>query len=104
MAGGASLADYDNAFRQVHKGGKRIIPFSAVTRAAAVGLRPTMSATEQQEAKVDKVERTREVSDLMWHLNNYKTITCACGTKLKIPPNLKSATIKCPHCGRINRV
>jgi len=28
----------------------------------------------------------------MWHLNNYKTITCACGTKLKIPPNAKVLT------------
>jgi len=50
------------------------------------------------------VERTREVSDVLWHLNNYKIITCACGTKLKIPPKLKSANIKCPHCGRVNRV
>ncbi len=104
MAGGASLADYDNAFRQVHKGGKGVIPLSAVTGAGAVGLRSAMTETAQQEAKLGKVERTREVSDLMWHLNNYKTITCACGTKLKIPPKLKSANIKCPHCGRVNRV
>lgn len=104
MAGGASLADYDSAFRQVHKGGRGVIPHSAVTGAGAVGLRPAMSEAAQQEAKVGKVERTREVSDLMWRLSNYKTITCACGTKLKVPPKLKSADIKCPHCGRVNRV
>jgi len=104
MAGGASLADYDNAFRQVHKGGRGIIPLSAITGAGTVGSRPAMSEAAQQEAKLGKVERTREVSDLMWHLNNYKTITCACGTKLKIPPKFKSADIKCPHCGRVNRV
>lgn len=104
MAGGASLADYDNAFRQVHKGGRGVIPRSAVTGAGAVDLRPAMSEAAQQEAKLGKVERTREVSDLMWHLNNYKTITCACGTKLKIPPKFKSADIKCPHCGRVNRI
>ena len=104
MAGGASLADYDNAFRQVHKGGKGVIPPSAIAGAGAVGLRPAVPEAARREAKLGKVERTREVSDLMWHLNNYKTITCACGTKLKIPPKLKSANVKCPHCGRVNRV
>ncbi|GAI80510.1 unnamed protein product, partial [marine sediment metagenome] len=81
MAGGASFADYDNAFRQIHKGGRGVIPPSVIAGAGAVSLRPVVP-----EAELGKVERTREVSDLMWHLNNYKTITCACGTKLKIPP------------------
>jgi len=104
MAGGASLADYDKAFRQVHKGGSGVIPLSAVTGAGAVGLRTAVPEAAQREAKSGRVERTREVSDLMWRLNNYKTITCACGTKLKVPPKLKSANVKCPHCGRVNRV
>ena len=104
MAGGASLADYDNAFRQIHKGSRGVIPPSAIAGAGAVDLRPAVPEATQREAELGKVERTREVSDLMWHLNNYKTITCACGTKLKIPPKLKSANVKCPHCGRVNRV
>jgi len=104
MAGGASLADYDNAFRAVHKGGRGVIPLPAIAGAGAVGLRPAVPEAAQREAKLGKVERTREVSDLMWRLNNYKTITCACGTKLKVPPKLKSANVKCPHCGRVNRV
>jgi len=104
MAGGASLADYDNAFRQVHKGGKGAIPLSAIAGAGAVDLRPAEPEAARGEPALGKVERTREVSDLMWRLNNYKTITCACGTKLKVPPKLKSANVKCPHCGRVNRV
>jgi heat shock protein HtpX len=104
MAGGASLADYDNAFRQVHKGGRGVIPLSAIAGAGAVGLRPAVPEAAQREAKLGKVERTREVSDLMWRLNNYKVITCACGTKLQVPPKLKSANVKCPHCGRVNLV
>jgi len=103
MAGGASLADYDNAFRQIHKGGRGVIPPSAIAGAGDVSSRPAVPEAARREAELGKVERTREVSDLMWHLNNYKTITCACGTKLKIPPKLKSANVKCPHCGRVNR-
>ncbi len=104
MAGGASFADYDNAFRQIHKGGRGVIPPSVIAGAGAVSLRPAVPEAARREAELGKVERTREVSDLMWHLNNYKSITCACGTKLKIPPKLKSTNIKCPHCGRVNRV
>ncbi len=104
MAGGASLADYDNAFRQIHKGGGGVIPPSAVAGASAVSLRTAVPEAARQEAELGKVERTRQVTDLMWRLNNYKIITCACGTKLKIPPKLKSANVKGPHCGRVNRV
>ncbi len=104
MAGGASLADYDNAFRQIHKGGRGVIPPSAIFGTGTVDLRPAATEAAKQEVELGKVDRTREVSDVMWHLNKYKTITCACGTKLKIPPKLKSADVKCPHCGRINQV
>jgi len=104
MAGGASFADYDNAFREVHKGGRGVIPAPAIASAGAVGLRTAEPKAARREPEQGKVERTREVSDLMWRLNNYKTITCNCGTKLKVPPRLKRTNIKCPHCGRINPI
>jgi heat shock protein HtpX len=95
MGGGASFADYNNAYARVHKGGGSIIPASALAGAAAVGLRVA-------EPEPGKLERAREVSDLMWRQNNYKTINCNCGTKLKVPPKFKKANVKCPHCGHIN--
>ncbi len=104
MAGGASLADYDSAFRKIHKGGKGVIPSAAVTSAGAVGLRPAEPEAASGELESGRVKRTREVSDLMWRMNDYKTITCDCGTRLRVPPKLKSTNIKCPHCGRINQV
>jgi heat shock protein HtpX len=101
MGGGASFADYDRAYRQA-KGGASIIPASALTSAAPVGLRS--AGPESMAEEPSKIEKTREVSDLMWRLNNYKTIDCDCGTKLRVPPDFKSPSIKCPHCGRINQV
>ncbi|MFC2066927.1 M48 family metalloprotease [Chloroflexota bacterium] len=103
MAGGASFADYDKAFHQVHKGGGGILPASAIAGAGAVGLRAAAPEDAQTDAVSGKAERTREVSDLMWRLNNYNTITCACGTKLKIPPKLKGADVRCPRCGHVSR-
>ncbi len=104
MAGGAAFADYENAYRQVHKGGKGVISPAAVASVGAVGLRAAEPEAAPREPEPSKVERTREVSDLMWKLNDYKTINCACGTKLKVPPKFKSGQVKCPHCGRIHSV
>ena len=106
MAGGASLGDYDNAYQQVHQGGRGVFAPSTIIATGAVGLRAAGTEAVSVEPEPSKLERTREVTDLMWRKSKYTTITCECGTKLKVPPKLnkaiKKADIKCPHCGRIN--
>ncbi len=100
--GGASYYDYNNAYNQIHKGGGTAIPASAIAGSGAAGLRAP--STEGAVGNPGRLERTREVSDLMWKKNNYKTINCSCGTKLRVPPDVKKVTIKCPHCGAIHTV
>jgi heat shock protein HtpX len=104
MAGGASLADYDQAYRTIHKGGKPVFSATTMAGAGTVGIRAAVPEAAPGEREPSKVERTREVSDLMWRMNEYETVTCDCGTKLKIPPNFKRSNVRCPHCGRINSV
>ncbi len=104
MAGGAAYADYETAYHQVHGGRKGIIAPAAVGAAGAVGLRAAVPEAAPREPEPSKIERTREVSDLMWQKSNYKLIHCDCGTKLRVPPKLKKARIKCPHCGRVHPV
>jgi len=99
--GGASFADYATAYRQVHDTNKVLIPAAAVTAAGTVALRAPQ--TEAPE-KFDEVQRARETSNLMWNLNKYNTITCPCGTRMRVPPKFKYTEVKCPHCGRINPV
>ena len=99
---GASFADYEQIYRQVHRTERGIIPASAITIGRATSLRPAEVEAAPREA--DKTERVRETSDLMWRLGNYKTIACDCGTKLRVPPKFKELTVRCPHCGRINPV
>jgi heat shock protein HtpX len=101
MAGGASFVDYNNAYKQVHRGGGSVIPASALSLAG------TSYKAVTPEAKIkepDTIERTRETSDLMWKLSNYREIDCECGTKLRVPPKFKDSKIKCPHCGRIHEL
>jgi heat shock protein HtpX len=98
---GASYADYDASYRKTHGASKVLIPAAAATAAGAVALRaPQPEAAE----KLEEVQRARETSNLMWNLNRYNTLTCACGTKLRLPPGFKLSEVRCPHCGRINAV
>jgi heat shock protein HtpX len=102
MAGGASLADYDQSYQQVHKGGRGVLPAPALAATGAVGLRAVTPEAVQEEPS--KVERVRETSDLMWRGSDYKTITCDCGTRLRVPPKFKASSVRCPHCGRTHRL
>jgi len=99
---GASFVDYDKAYQEVHRAKKGVIPASAVATAGVVSLRAAVPKAREEEP--DEAHRTRETSDLMWRLSNYRTITCDCGTKLRVPPKFKRSEIKCPHCGRTNPI
>jgi len=102
MAGGASFANYDQSYRQVHKADKGVIATSALTTVEPVPLRA--ATPEAGEGEPDQIQRARDTSAVLWQLSNYKTINCACGTKLRVPPKFKQSKIKCPHCGRINPI
>jgi len=104
MAGGASYVDYDRAFQQVHKGGAAVIPASALVGGEAVGLRAARPEAAPRQPEPGRLERTREVSDLLWQRSGYRIIPCDCGTKLKVPADLGRATVKCPHCGRTHNI
>jgi len=97
---GASFADYEQVYQKVHGAGRVVIPASALALSHPTSLR----AVEAESKEPDKIEKMRETSNLMWQLGNYKTITCDCGTKLRVPPRFKEPTVRCPHCGRINPV
>jgi len=98
MGGNVSLASYETAYRQVSRSSKGVIPASVVAGASSL----TARQAEPVEAEPDRTERTRETSDVMWKLSNYVTAKCECGARLKVPPQYRGDSIKCPHCGRIN--
>jgi heat shock protein HtpX len=99
---GAGYADYEKAYEQVVKSGK--VMGAAALAGQTVSLRPPTEGTKDGEF-VERVNRTRETSDLMWKMNNYKTIECEnCGTRLRLPPGFTSPAVRCPHCSRINGI
>jgi len=98
MAGGASLAAYNLAYSEVTKSGRGVVPRSALVGEPTIAVRQAAAAEPQPE----KVERVRETSDLMWKFSNWGLVNCQCGTKIRVPPNFKGNTIRCPHCGTVN--
>jgi heat shock protein HtpX len=94
---GASPADYERAYEQVKH--QKIIPQSALAASGTVALRAP--SAEKEDFAADRITRTRETSDMLLRMNNYKIVTCAnCGTKYKIPPDYPEPGIICAHCGR----
>ncbi len=100
---GASLSDYDQAYREARGAKTGIAPASALAldkMAGATALRAPSPEAKTAEKSPQKVERARETSDMMWRLNKYRTVNCPCGTKLRVSPEFKGVNVKCPHCGR----
>jgi heat shock protein HtpX len=98
---GASPADYERAY-EAAKGGAHIVPASALASSMEAKLRPASADAKPVDEVSDKITRTRETSDLMWRMSQYRTIDCECGTRLRLPPGYRAPTVRCPHCGRIN--
>jgi len=104
MAGNVSFAAYDFAYNQVHKGGGGIMPGSALSETVQIPEKEIRVQAISADTIDDKKERARETSEVLWGLNDYRSVTCNCGTKFKIPPDFFSNTFQCPHCGAINRI
>jgi heat shock protein HtpX len=94
MAGGASYAQYEKAFRSVEKGAA-VLGATARTDQADVAIRPPSAENEPLMA-----DRRREAMDTIHRLNGYRFAQCACGTRMKIPPVYSENEITCPSCGK----
>jgi heat shock protein HtpX len=93
MAGNISLAGYEAAYNQAHKGGGSIIPQSSLVHDEAAALSGAGAAVTPGEK-----ERAREASDVLWKLHNYREISCDCGLKFKVPPDFHGNSFTCPRC------
>jgi heat shock protein HtpX len=92
---GASFKEYSKAFSEVtHR--KSIVPAAAL-KDEKVELRQGQAGEEKEQHFQSQM---RQVGDIMRRVNQFVFLTCACGLKLKIPPNYKSNEVICPRCNR----
>ena len=95
LAQGASFKDYSDAYASVTRR-KTIVPLSALPEEGIPVRKP--SAEPPKEERLEK--QLRQAGDLMRRVNGFLFLTCACGLKLKIPPNYKHNLVVCPKCKR----
>ena len=100
MSQGAGYSDYQNAYMKVKHKTERLIPNSVLDTDEKIGIRTPYKGEEV----IDKKNYRRTLGDLVMNVNGYSFVNCACGLKLKIPPTYKKPEVKCPRCGRINKV
>ncbi len=101
MMHGAAFVDYQKAFSKIKHSPAHIIPPSGLRDTEAVPLRkPSVRRKEEKPKK----KAMRDLGDLMRAVNQYAFLTCACGLKMKLPPDFEKPKISCPRCGRDNEI
>jgi heat shock protein HtpX len=98
MHHGAAFTDYEKSYSDVT--GQHVIPASALKEAGQVEVRQAGTAEARAESAKKQL---RQVGDIMRRVNSFAFLACACGLKMKIPPNFKANQIKCPRCGKVSK-
>jgi heat shock protein HtpX len=94
---GASYANYEKSYENLK--GSRVIPSSTLNLTGTEAVEKRQPSLENENIQ-EQITRTRDTSDLMWKMNNYKTINCEnCSTRFRLPPSFNQSTVQCPHCG-----
>jgi heat shock protein HtpX len=99
MGAGAGLRHYEEAFKKVTGRAVGVVPFGALASAEHPPAAP-LAATDSGS----RLERVRQTTDMLWRLNSYAFVPCACGTTLKFPPAYVGREMACPHCGTIHKI
>ena len=97
MSHGVNFLDYQKAYSVAKGKSSPIIPTSELAKTADIAIR---KPSAEKEEKRGKKKEMRDLGDLMRKVNKYAFLVCACGLKLKLPPDLKKNQITCPRCSR----
>ncbi len=100
IAGGVNYINYQNAFNKVKGKNSDLIPASALADQSKIEIRNPSETKGGQS----KVKEKRTLGDIMMAVNKYAFLVCACGLKMKVPPDYKQKSITCPRCGRQNEI
>ena len=102
MGGGASYVDYEAALRKIEGRKRRLAALEAA--ASADEKVEVRDAFVEPETSDTPVGRARHVADLLDRFAAFTLLPCACGMRIKIPPEFGRASVMCPRCDRNNLV
>jgi len=97
MPGMVGYAEYNETWQKVHHSRGGVMPASTLVAGAAAAV-PVRAAFAENAADADPRRRMREAGDLLRKMDNFAFLDCACGLKLKLPPDYAHDTVQCPRC------
>ena len=100
LSGDAGYKGYEKAYQSINH--SSCVPASALADAETIAARSDGSA--KPNAPVNNVQAARNTGDMIMALNNFIFLKCACGVKLKIPPDFKKPQAKCPKCKTVHNI
>ncbi len=96
MGGSASLRAYEDAYKKLHAG-------SGVMGAMALTA-PDQPVREAAPVAAAPAAGWRAARGVLHEANEERAVDCACGLRLRIPPDWRGAPLRCPRCGHEHRV
>ncbi|MBI2436114.1 MAG: M48 family metallopeptidase [Candidatus Hydrogenedentes bacterium] len=97
IAGGVSYAKYQDALRRTGAHHAATLPRSALRQ----GVVPIREAHPDAVAPIaTTAQRMRQAGDLLRKVNEFVFLSCACGMRIKLPPDFKAEEVECPRCQR----
>jgi len=100
MAGGASYRNYQSAWAKACGGRAGRVPNSALADPGAPIREAHPEAISRAQAPSDPRQQARAAGDLLRKVNQFLFLSCACGMRIKLPPEFKKDHVQCPRCQR----
>ncbi|MFP4502450.1 MAG: M48 family metallopeptidase [Candidatus Hydrogenedentota bacterium] len=97
IAGNASYTNYQQAWSKTSGSKAGQLPTSALAAGESHAVREASAAAD---SKQDARGRMREAGDMLRRMHEFMFLACACGMRIKIPPEFKHDQIACPRCKR----
>ncbi len=101
MSEGAGFLSYQHSLAKLRGKPSMIMPASAIKKDAHFAVRDAHPDVVRERTEK---EQTRNVMDLMRAVNGFAFLMCACGLKIKVPPDYHEPVIACTRCGRENEI
>jgi heat shock protein HtpX len=98
MAGQASLAAYDQAYRALH--GNRGVVGADLAASRDGAIRPATPDAEPPPLG----PAWREARGALHTSDGLHPLDCSCGMRIRVPPNLNQSALLCPRCGRVHKL
>ena len=97
MGGNVSYGTYQAAWAKVGGAKAGRLPASALADKKQFAAR---EAHPDALKKKSQKEQLREAGDLLRKVNQFAFVACACGLRIKLPPDFKRDHVQCPRCHR----